>query len=252
MINILIIIYRDCYFTTNSVHKKSDFIDQLNKSGGGGLTLSLRDSELTDFYHYLCKSFDFDDESNRKVGASFIGLQQDNSWILSPSMQIDADGNLIHNSYESKYVWLPHMALQNVGGSDVSFGSLSPDLHLPLSTAPLKPMLECMQLCFKHNFISSLSACSSILMILHYEKIRVNYEGCPIPFLYGESQTGKTGTAKLASSIVGMHKSTRKTPARNGSRIVAACHPCRSLLTTQGKEIEMVNDCVIGFNGLCQ
>lgn len=68
-------LYRDCFFTTNSVHKKSDFIDQLNRSGGGGLTLSLRDSELTDFYHYLCKAFNFEDKSNRKVGASFIGLQ---------------------------------------------------------------------------------------------------------------------------------------------------------------------------------
>ena len=75
--------YRDCFFTTNSVHKKSDFIDQINESGGGGLTLSLRDSELTDFYHFLCKGFDFEDDNNRKLGASFIGLQQDNTWILS-------------------------------------------------------------------------------------------------------------------------------------------------------------------------
>ena len=197
---------RDCFFTTNSVHKKSDFIDQLNRSGGGGLTLSLRDSELTDFYHYLCKAFNFEDESNRKFGASFIGLQQDDTWILSPGMQIDADGKLIKNPYESKYVWLPHIAAQYAGGSDVNFGSLSPDVHLPLTTDPLKPMLECMQLCFKHNFISSLLACSSILMGLHYDKVRAHYEGCPIPFFYGESQTGKTGTAKIASSIVGMHK----------------------------------------------
>ena len=198
--------YRDCFFTTNSVHKKSDFIDQINKSGGGGLTLSLRDSELTDFYHFLCKGFDFEDDNNRKLGASFIGLQQDNTWILSPTMQIDGDGNLIEDNYESKYVWLPHVALQNAGGSDVSFGSLSPDVHLPLSTAPLKSMLECMQLCYKHNFVASLLTCSSVVMSLHCEKVRNNYEGCPIPFLYGESQTGKTGTAKVACSIVGMHK----------------------------------------------
>ena len=55
--------------------KKSDFIDQINKSGGGGLTLLLQDSELTDFCHFLCKSFDFEDASTCKVGASFIGLQ---------------------------------------------------------------------------------------------------------------------------------------------------------------------------------
>ena len=116
------------------------------------------------------------------MGASFTGLQQDDTLILSPSMQIDADGNLIENPYESKYVWLPHFAAQNARGFDVNFGSLSPDVHLPQTTAPLKHMLECVQLCFKHNFISSLLACSSILMGLHYDKVHANYEGCPIPF----------------------------------------------------------------------
>ena len=121
-----------------------------------------------------------------EIDASFIGLQRDDTWILSSRMQIDADGNLIRNQYESKDVWLPHIAAQNAGGSDVNFGSLSPDVNLPLTTAPLKPMFECMQLCFKHNFISLLLACSSILMGLHYDKVRVHYEGCPIPFFYGD------------------------------------------------------------------
>ena len=53
--------------------------------------------KLTVFFdHYLCKGFDFENESNRKDGASFIGLQHD-TWILSPTMAIDADGKLIEN-----------------------------------------------------------------------------------------------------------------------------------------------------------
>ena len=52
-------------------------------------------------------------------------------------MLISAKGELIENPYESKYVWLPQIALENAGaGSDISFGSLSPDVHLPLTTAP--------------------------------------------------------------------------------------------------------------------
>ena len=86
-------------------------------------------------------------------------------------MQRSAEGELIENPYESKYVWLPHIALENAGGSDINFGSLSPDVHLPLTTAPLKPLLECMELCYKHNFIPSLLSCSSVLMSLHYEKV---------------------------------------------------------------------------------
>lgn len=88
------------------------------------MTLSLRDSELIDFYNYLCKGFDFEDESSWKVG-TFICLQQHDTWILSSTMQIDADGKLIENPYESNYVWLPHIAVQNAGGSDVNFVSLS-------------------------------------------------------------------------------------------------------------------------------
>lgn len=108
----------------------------------------------------MCRSFDFDDENLRKLGASSIGLQPDNTWILSPTMQIDKDGKLIEGQSQTKYVWLPHVALQNAGGSDVSVGSLSPEVTLPLTTSPLKPILETMQLCLKHNFIPTLMATS--------------------------------------------------------------------------------------------
>ena len=121
-------------------------------------------------------------------------------------MQISAGGKLIEDPYESKYVWLPHIALQNAGGSDVNFGSFSPYVHLPLTTDPLKPLLECMELCYKHNFFPCLLGCSAVLMSLHYEKVWMQYEGCPIPFFYGNSQTGKTGTSKMSLSILGMHK----------------------------------------------
>ena len=230
---------RDCFFTTNSVHKKSDFIDQINKSGGG-LTLSLRDLELTDFYHFLCKTFDFEDESNRKLGASFIGLPQDDTWILSRSMQIDVEGNLFENPYNSKYVWLPHIAVQNAGGSDIN--------------APLKPMLECMQLCYKHNFISSLLACSSVIMSLHYEKVRGNYEGCPIPFLYGESRAGKTGTNKIASSIVGMQKRGfyKKNTSQKWFQDRCSMSSMPFTIDDPRERDRSGKPTVVRFNGLCQ
>ena len=47
---------------------------------------------------------------------------------------------------------------------------------------------------------------SSVLVCLHYEKVRKHYDGCPIPFVYGESQTGKSQSCKTALSLVGMHK----------------------------------------------
>ena len=100
----------------------------------------------------MCRSFDFNDEKKHKIGASFIGLQPDHSWILSPTLQISAEGNLIEDEFESKYVWLPHLALKNAGSSDVNIASLSPNVHLPLSTSPLKPLLACMKMCFKQFY----------------------------------------------------------------------------------------------------
>ena len=225
----LLTLYIENVSSLPTLFTRNDFIDQLNRSGGGGLTLSLRDSKLTDFYHYVCKGFNFEDESNRKVGASFAGLQRDDTWILSSYIQIDADGNLIRNQYKSKYVWLPHIAAQNAGVSDVNFGSLSPDVHLPLTTAPLKPMLECMQLCFKHYFISLLLACSSILMGLHYDKVRAHYEGCPVPFFYGDRQEKLVRPKLLLQSWECTSVDSTRTPVRNGFKIDAACLQCHSL-----------------------
>lgn len=198
---------RECYFTTNSVHKQADFIEQINRSSGGGLTLSLRDSEVTDFYHFLKNKFEFEDENKRKYGSSTIGLQEDkDTWILSSAVYMNGDG-LIMQKDESKYVWLSHIALQNAGNtSDINCASLSPAVHLPLSTACLKPLLIVMKNCFKHNFIPAVMAVSSSLMSLHYDTILEFYEGCPIPYLYGVSQTGKTQACKTALALVGMQK----------------------------------------------
>ena len=128
-------LFRECYFTTSSVHKKADFIEKINRSSGGGLTLSLCDNEVTEFYHYLKNKFEFEHENNRKVGSSTIGLQEDKqTWILSPTMYLNSVGALLQKS-DSKYVWLSHIAMQNAGNSsDINCALLSPHIHFPLST----------------------------------------------------------------------------------------------------------------------
>ena len=199
--------FRECYFTTNSVHKKADFIEQINRSSGGGLTLSFRDSEVTDFYHFLKNRFEFSDPSKRKIGSSTIGRQADkDTWILSATMFINGDGVIIPKD-TSKYVWLSHIALQSAGNtSDINCASLSPHVHLPLTTKYLKPLLLQLKKCFKHNFVSSVMAVASAVMSLHYETILEYYEGCPVPYLYGISQTGKTQACKTALALIGMQK----------------------------------------------
>lgn len=189
------------------MHKKNDFIEQINRTSGGGLTLSLRDYEVTEFYHFLKKKFPFSDQQSRKHGSAVIGLQSNGkTWILSSTLYINEGGEMM-NKDMSDYVWLPHISLQNVvTSSDVNSASLSPQIQLPLSTSNLKPLLICMQKCFRHNFIPSVMGLASVMMALHYETLLEFYEGCPIPFMYGRSQTGKTQTCKTALALIGMQQ----------------------------------------------
>ena len=169
--------------------------------------MSLRDSEVTDFYHFLKNKFEFDDINKRKIGSSTIGRQADkDTWILSSTLYINGDGVIVSKD-SSKYVWLSHIALQNAGNtSDINCASLSPRVSLPLSTDNLSPLLLQLKKCFKHNFVPSVMALASSVMSLHYETILDNYEGCPVPYLYGVSQTGKTQACKTALALVGMQK----------------------------------------------
>lgn len=119
---------------------------------------------------------------------------------------MNGDGLVIQKD-ESKYVWLSHIALQNAGNtSDINCASLSPRVCVPLSTVCLKPLLIVMKKCFKHNFVPAVMALASSVMCLHYETILELYEGCPVPYLYGVSQTGKSQACKAALALVGMQK----------------------------------------------
>jgi hypothetical protein len=151
----------------------------------------------------LKKKFNFSDPNNRKKGCSHIGLQGDGKvWVLSSSLHLNEDGCLLSKE-ESKYVWLPQVALIGTS-SDVSSASLSPIIRQPLSTEDLYGLLVCMKKCFKHNFIPSIMTLAGGLLALNYEAILESYEGCPVPYVYGPSQTGKTQACKTALALLGM------------------------------------------------
>lgn len=153
------------------------------------------------------KSFDFENESKRKQGSSTIGLQENKkTWILSSDLYFSEDGEIIPKD-ESKYVWLSHVMLQNAGSNcDINLASLTPHVHMPLSTAQLKPLLVSVKKCFKHNYVPGIMTIGSGIMSLHYEAILEHFEGCPVPFLYGPSQTGKTQLSKILLYMLGMQK----------------------------------------------
>ena len=45
---------------------------------------------------------------------------------------------------------------------------------------------------------------AAALLALNYETVLKAYEGCPVPFIYGPSQTGKTHSCKTALALLGM------------------------------------------------
>lgn len=66
--------------------------------------------------------------------------------------------------------------------------------------------IEALKSCLNHNFIPGLLTFGSVIMALHYEDVVTHFEGCPIPYVYGPSGTGKTCSVQEGLSLVGLHK----------------------------------------------
>ena len=170
-----------------------------------------------------------EDENNRKVGSSTIGLQEDKqTWILSSTVYLNSVGALLQKS-ESKYVWLSHIAMQNAGNSsDINCASLSPHIHFPLSTTYVKPLLLSIKKCFKHNFIPAVMSLASSVMCLHYESILEFYEG--------HTYMAQVKLERLKHVRQHWHLwactrkvSTKRIPPRSGFLIDVPFHPCHSV-----------------------
>jgi hypothetical protein len=195
---------RECFFTTSAVHNKNRFVDMINESFGGGLTCSFTDTQLTEFYYYIKQ--DVEDSIPSRKGAMFIGHQPESDvWVITPDIHIDLNGSVLQDSEEgSPYVWLRHSMFSSL--SAVSSKQLMPMINLPLSTQYLLQHMETLKSCLNHNFIPGLLTMGSVIMTFHYENIVELFDGCPIPFLYGPSGTGKTLSVRKGLSLVGMHK----------------------------------------------
>ena len=149
-------------------------------------------------------------------------------WILSSDLYFNEDGEIIPKD-ESKYVWLSHVMLQNAGSNcDINLASLTPHVHMPQSTAQLKPLLVSVKKRFKHSCVPGIMTIGSGIMSLHYEAILEHFEGCPVPFLYGPSQTGKTQLSKILLYMLGMQKKAfyKKTTSQKWTAV--QCPLCHS------------------------
>ena len=102
------LMYRLCYYTTDSLLFKQNFFKEIRTTfGAGGFVCSLSEKELSEFHQYLEKGFPFNDLTKVKKGISYAGLQpEDNVWVLNKHLQIDAQGRQIAPN-SMKYAWQP-------------------------------------------------------------------------------------------------------------------------------------------------
>ncbi len=151
-------LYRLCYYTTESLVYKQNFLKEIKLTfGAGGFVCSLTDKELSEFQHFLESTFPFTEAKRVKQGVAFAGkVVDDNVWVLNQHLQIDEDGKQIPEE-ETKYAWQPigGPSIEVAGkGNTMTVIDLQSPILLPLqSSDPLQRLLRRMQPVFKHNFI---------------------------------------------------------------------------------------------------
>ena len=127
---------------------KHKFMEQINDTfGGGGMTCSFSDKDLTEFYHFLRLSTP---HFLHKIGTTVIGRQpQHEVWVLGPNLHIDQDGHEI-SADESPFVWLSHLMAAN-DTINVSHSAICPQVNLPLELCSIVSLAATMKVCLKHN-----------------------------------------------------------------------------------------------------
>ena len=187
---------RTCYFTSESVMKRMEFMRMINSSfPGGGLTCSLLDHQLSEYFQIKKRGR----ELPTKKAVSVVGQQDNNLWVLGPSVHIDSAGNTVLPD-ESAYVWISDLYT----GPGVADSASACTIYLPLGDDCLPPLLNQLMLITKHNFFPCLLLIGGCAMALHYNAIKAEMGFCPVPIGFGNPGTGKTTALKCGLAMMGL------------------------------------------------
>lgn len=192
------VIFRVCYYTSESSMRRSDFMRMINKSfPKAGLTCSFQDNQLSELIQIKRRSVK---NMPCKQAVNTVGPQDSDGhvWVLNADAHISEDGNPI-TTEESNYIWIGHL----YSGPGVADHSSACKIHLPLSIQTLTPLLENLKLTMKHNFFPSLFVIASFGLALHYTTIQQKFKFCPVPIAFGKPGTGKTTALKCGLAILG-------------------------------------------------
>ena len=167
------------------------FLQDFNCSfGSGGVNAWFQSKELPEFLHQLNTAERLPVEKAARV----IGRQPNSSvWVLSPELQINAQGQPF-SSDEAPYYWLPpDIAELSKVKVHIPSRDLCPTIRTPLPDdcgEALNSLLSLLEVCLKHNYASALLVLGATIHTFHYETAIQLFRGCPICVSVGPPETG--------------------------------------------------------------
>ena len=197
-----LITYRESYnyVTSDSVHKRQDFMGCINSCCEGDLTCSLVDKDLVQFWQFKKRT----SALPKKTAVSITGKQADgNTWVLSQHLQINGREGMVIDTTQSAYIWLGHLRR----GRGIAPNNSAIMIPGELGTDGLHSLIEVLHMIMRHNFPASLMVLGCVCMALHYHTIVDTNGECPAPFVCGDVGTGKSVALRAALSMFGVHKS---------------------------------------------
>ena len=198
--NIVYVLHRESYFTTNSVHRKTEFMQIINSScSESGFTCSFTDKELAEFIQFK-KRKDYAVPTKKVVAV--VGLQPGGDvWVLGKNICIHAHTGDLINPSECDYQWIGHL----FKGPGVAPDSTALLVQLPLTSDHIMPLSDAMRGIMKHNFLQGLLSLGASCMVFHYSTILKHNLRCPVPLLCGGVGTGKSLALRFVLSLYAAH-----------------------------------------------
>ncbi len=188
----IIPICRICYFTTSAVHKKVDFITQINSTfGSGGLVCSFSDKELAQYISWKkCKFHKSHPNREPKIGVLFLGKQKcGNIWVFSKDIAFNKDGL---DTSSHNYVWLKNSISLGGNSKELSFEEITFDIKVSTSNQIFPELLDTLETCLAHNYLSCILMMGAGGMSIHYQEILKLFQFCPQVMATGPVSTGKS------------------------------------------------------------
>lgn len=201
-----------CFFTSESIGNKVKFLSQINNTFcSGGMTSSLENNQLVDYFQYLQRS---QESLPIKKGVLLTGQQANGIWVLNEKTFLSPQGEMLRQQ-ETDLVWL---------NKDVVFETdkirsidITPSIKVPLTCDVLFDLVNTMEVISQHNFIPSLVVISGIILSFHYETIVDVYGGCPVTVAVGEPETGKSSAIRAGLALGGMDEKGRYVKGTNAA-----------------------------------